>query len=208
MRLTRTSPPHLLRAAAKADPEAFAAMIGGGKPSPFASVVARASAEALTPSDNDTTPTDNATEPPQIAPATPTDKRRRHEEDDLQRATAELVRIKYARRCVAFHVPNGGRRNRTEAARLKGMGVLAGVADWIVLLPGGRFAAIELKRRADCLLPSEWEVRRSVEDLRRVVPDELRVAIRQSLYHLGKCCEAIDALDLRGLEEEALADVY
>ena len=144
----------------------------------------------------------------QIAPATPTDKRRRHEEDDLQRATAELVRIKYARRCVAFHVPNGGRRNRTEAARLKGMGVLAGVADWIVLLPGGRFAAIELKRRADCLLPSEWEVRRSVEDLRRVVPDELRVAIRQSLYHLGKCCEAIDALDLRGLEVEALADVY
>jgi len=158
MRLTRTSPPHLLRAAAKADPEAFAAMIGGGKPSPFASVVARASAEALTPSDNDTTPSDNG--------ATPTGKRRRHDEDDLQRATCRLFDTKFAHRCFAFHVPNGGRRGKIEAARLVGMGVRAGVADWIVLLPGGKFAAIELKRRTGGYLsPEQKSFRDTVEAL-------------------------------------------
>ena len=158
MRITRNSPDALKRAAAKADPEAFAAMIGGGKPSPFASVVARASAEALTPSDNDTTPSDNG--------ATPTGKRRRHEEDDLQRATAQLLTLRYSRRCFAFHVPNGGRRNRIEAARMKGMGVRAGVADWIVLLPGGKFAAIELKRRTGGYLsPEQKSFRDTVEAL-------------------------------------------
>lgn len=167
MRSVRTLPPSLREAIARQHPEAFAAAMNGGKsPSPFAAVVARAAAEALTPTDNACTPTDNATAPPQIAPATPTDKRRRHEEDDLQRATAELVRRKYARRCIAFHVPNGGRRNRTEAARLKGMGVLAGVADWIVLLPGGRFAAIELKRRdGGYLSPAQKHFRDTVEAL-------------------------------------------
>lgn len=159
MRSVRTLPPSLREAIARQHPEAFAAAMNGGKsPSPFAAVVARAAAEALTPSDNDTTPSDNG--------ATPTGKRRRHEEDDLQRATAQLLTLRYSRRCFAFHVPNGGRRNRTEAARLKGMGVLAGVADWIVLLPGGRFAAIELKRRdGGYLSPAQKHFRERVEGL-------------------------------------------
>lgn len=60
MRSVRTLPPSLREAIARQHPEAFAAAINGGKsPSPFAAVVARASIDALTPSDN-------ATAPPQI----------------------------------------------------------------------------------------------------------------------------------------------
>lgn len=67
----------------------------------------------------------------------------RHLEDDLQRAVWTWFQM-YAPDCIAFAVPNGGRRNVREAARLKAMGVLPGVADFILLWEGGS-GAIELK---------------------------------------------------------------
>jgi hypothetical protein len=45
---------------------------------------------------------------------------------------------------VFFHVPNGGKRNRIEAARFKGLGVRAGVAD-LILVHRGNVYALELK---------------------------------------------------------------
>jgi hypothetical protein len=48
-----------------------------------------------------------------------------------------------------IHVPNGGRRSRGEAGKLRAMGVRKGVSDWILPFPSpnGRFAglAVELK---------------------------------------------------------------
>lgn len=38
-------------------------------------------------------------------------------------------------KCVIFHVPNGGSRNKHEGSTLKTMGVLAGVSDLIVIIP-------------------------------------------------------------------------
>ena len=44
-----------------------------------------------------------------------------------------------------FSVPNGGSRNKLEAINLKRAGVLAGVADIVILPPEGRCVFVELK---------------------------------------------------------------
>ena len=69
---------------------------------------------------------------------------RRHLEDDLQKAVCEHLRLRAHSGVVWFAVPNGGKRNVREAARMKRMGVTAGVAD-IILLHNGKFFALELK---------------------------------------------------------------
>jgi hypothetical protein len=48
-------------------------------------------------------------------------------------------------RGLLFHVPNGGTRNSREAAKLKTMGVVRGVSDFILLFDGTAYC-IELKR--------------------------------------------------------------
>lgn len=58
---------------------------------------------------------------------------------------AEIVRSLRAFGFTAFHVPNGGKRRRVEAAILKGMGTLPGVADICVMFSEGRVAWIEVK---------------------------------------------------------------
>ena len=68
---------------------------------------------------------------------------RKREEDAAQKWVVEWVR----RTCpsvLIFHVPNGGQRSRTEAAILKGLGVLAGIPDLILLWPG-HVAGLEMK---------------------------------------------------------------
>lgn len=55
-------------------------------------------------------------------------------EDSLQTACMTYLRLQYPN-VLAFHVPNGGSRNRVEAAKLKGMGVMAGVCDIVILEP-------------------------------------------------------------------------
>lgn len=64
-------------------------------------------------------------------------------ESEIQAAIVrELRRLGY----FVFHVPNGGKRPRIEAAIMVGMGVVAGVADLCVLLPHGRTLWLEVKR--------------------------------------------------------------
>lgn len=67
-------------------------------------------------------------------------------EERLQRAVAQYLRpaVRDAE-CLWWHVPNGGHRAPSTAARLKLMGVRAGVPDLAFILPGGRCAYIELK---------------------------------------------------------------
>lgn len=57
-----------------------------------------------------------------------------------------MMDIEDGKRFMAFHVPNGGQRSREEAKILHAMGVLAGVAD-IILLLHGRTVFIELKHQ-------------------------------------------------------------
>lgn len=60
----------------------------------------------------------------------------KHLEDNLQKCVVELLKAYKATKGIEyFAVPNGGYRRKTEAARLKGLGVRAGVPDLVVLIP-------------------------------------------------------------------------
>lgn len=48
---------------------------------------------------------------------------------------------------LLFHVPNGGKRNATEAARFKAMGVKAGVPDLCLPVPRGGYAGLYIEMK-------------------------------------------------------------
>lgn len=64
-----------------------------------------------------------------------------------------------------FAVPNGGRRDAITGARLKAEGVLAGVADIIVLLPNGETVFIELKTKTGTQQSSQKAFEEKVKSL-------------------------------------------
>jgi len=80
---------------------------------------------------------------------------------------------------MVFHTPNGGARDAVTGAKLKRMGVVAGVPDLAIIRPAGRIAFIEIKgpsgsesasQRAFKLFCATWGVPyavcRSVDDAR------------------------------------------
>lgn len=52
----------------------------------------------------------------------------KHLEDNLQESIIKYIRLKYPK-IICYAIPNGGKRNVREAARLKRQGVVAGVPD-------------------------------------------------------------------------------
>lgn len=63
----------------------------------------------------------------------------KHIEDDLQAACVRWYSYQYsAKRDLLFAIPNGGKRNVREAARMKLQGVRAGVPDLMLAVPSGR----------------------------------------------------------------------
>lgn len=65
-------------------------------------------------------------------------------EDAIQRAVFQHLKARARSGVFAFHPANGGKRKPIEAAILKGLGVVAGVPD-VIILHNGRFFALELK---------------------------------------------------------------
>ncbi len=65
-------------------------------------------------------------------------------EDTIQRAVVQHLAARRAPGVFAFHCPNGGGRSPIEASILKGLGVVAGVPDIIIIKAGHAFA-LELK---------------------------------------------------------------
>ena len=57
-------------------------------------------------------------------------------EYELQVAIVGMIAAEAMPDVICFHVPNGGRRGKAEAGRLKGMGTLAGIPDLIILANG------------------------------------------------------------------------
>ena len=64
-----------------------------------------------------------------------------------------------------WHVPNGGLRTKSEAARLKWVGVLAGVLDLTLMLPEGRCAFWETKTPIGRLSDDQKDMIKSIERL-------------------------------------------
>jgi hypothetical protein len=97
---------------------------------------------------------------------------------------AALLFSEACRNTVWFHVPNGGKRDKITAARLKQMGVRSGVADIIVLhrkLP----LALELKipktgRQSDNQkgFQTFWEANGGIYRIART-PDEVKAFISE-----------------------------
>ena len=62
---------------------------------------------------------------------------------------ADMARLKYPELALMHHIPNGGSRNKVEAARLKGQGVKAGIPDIFLPVARGGYHGlyIEMKRQ-------------------------------------------------------------
>lgn len=106
-------------------------------------------------------------------------------ESELQRSIVEyLDAIGLRRDCIVFSVPNEGRRSRAATGVLKAMGMLPGVADLVIVSPGGRCHFLEVKTARGKLSPQQREFRcrcraldvphavvRSVDDVARALAD-------------------------------------
>jgi len=82
-----------------------------------------------------------------------------HPEDDLQRAVAEYLDLQG---WLWWHTPNGGRRDKREAARFRRLGVRPGVPDVLIFErwqdgeEQGFGVAIELKAGKGRLSPEQF----------------------------------------------------
>lgn len=98
-------------------------------------------------------------------------------EADIQRAAVKWFQLALHPNVIYFAVPNGEQRNIVTASRLKGQGVMRGVAD-LILLYRGRALCIEMKIEggrqsepqrvfeAKCIFQGiAYEICRSIEDV-------------------------------------------
>lgn len=68
---------------------------------------------------------------------------------------AELMAGVYPELAWMFHVPNGGKRDRVTAARLKAEGVKAGVPDIVLPVPRGKYHGLWIELKTDGGKPSK-----------------------------------------------------
>lgn len=77
-------------------------------------------------------------------------------EHKLQCACVQWFRLQYPDVMMnLFAVPNGGRRDRVTGGKLKAEGVLAGVADLILLMPCGGYHALLIEMKTSMGRQSE-----------------------------------------------------
>jgi hypothetical protein len=88
----------------------------------------------------------------------------RNDEAAIQASIVEYLRT-VAPGVLVFHVPNGGLRSKSEAARLKWIGVLAGVPDLVLVAPGGRTFFLEVKTERGVLSAAQKDVCSALTDL-------------------------------------------
>ncbi len=87
-------------------------------------------------------------------------------EDAIQRACIEYLKLEESLgKLTFFHVPNGGKRGKVEAAIFKGLGVRPGVSDLVIVLPEGRVAFAELKAPGQYASASQKDFMSRVGDL-------------------------------------------
>lgn len=114
----------------------------------------------------------------------------RHIESNIQIACVKWFRMRYPQYArLLFAVPNGGARDRITGAIMKAEGVVAGVADLILLLPSGDYhgLCIEMKTKTGRQSESQktWEgdvichdyryaVVRSFDEFQKTIMDYLK----------------------------------
>lgn len=76
-------------------------------------------------------------------------------EFDLQKFTAAILGLKAKPGVIWFHPPNGEHRSKRTGAKLQAMGVRKGVADMVVIMPGGLAHFLELKMPKGATKPEQ-----------------------------------------------------
>lgn len=96
---------------------------------------------------------------PEVKPRPKAAKPKPPSEEIEQQAFIKWAHTHPLIRDLVFHIPNGGRRNRLEGAKLKRMGVRAGVSDLFIPYPAhGRHGLwIELKSASGSLSAAQQE---------------------------------------------------
>lgn len=98
---------------------------------------------------------------------TPSRKKVKHEESDIQSEFFAQVRLVFPKlpEKLLFAVPNGGSRHKIEAANMKRQGVRRGVADVILLIPKKGFASLclEFKTKTGKQSDEQKEFQRQAE---------------------------------------------
>ena len=89
-------------------------------------------------------------------------RHRRRPEDAIQRAVFQHLRARAAPNVFAFHPATGGYRKPVEAAILKGLGVVAGVPD-VIVIHEGRCYALEIKAPGGRATPKQLAAIASME---------------------------------------------
>ena len=90
-------------------------------------------------------------------------KKPRHREAEIQEAC--VTWFKYAHPdCIIFAVPNGGSRDVKEAKNMKREGILAGVAD-LIIVAKNRVLFVEMKTRKGRQQQSQKDFQEKVEKL-------------------------------------------
>lgn len=84
-------------------------------------------------------------------------RRRKHDEDDIQESVCTFLRWSLPVDATYWHVPNGGKRHRREAARMVRLGVRAGLPD-LHIAYRGRLYCIELKTPTGQLSESQKQM--------------------------------------------------
>jgi len=88
-------------------------------------------------------------------------------EHRLQKACAAWFALRYGNRRAGIlaSIPNEGKRSPANAARLKSMGLRAGMPDLLILAPGGRAMFIELKTESGRLSPEQKKAHEAIAGL-------------------------------------------
>jgi hypothetical protein len=124
----------------------------------------------------------------------PEPPRRRHDEDDLQRAVVKYLRFALPDNAICYAVPNGGKRHSKAAARLVGLGVRAGIPDLVVECRGYTKIYIELKTPRGQLSAIQRQMHRKLIDCGcTVLVCRSLVCVQESLLELGMPLRAVVA---------------
>lgn len=84
-------------------------------------------------------------------------------EEAIQKAFFQWVKLACPKGVICFAVPNGEFRHKATAARLKTLGVMAGVADVVVVLPDISVGFIEFKANKGVPNADQREFRKRCE---------------------------------------------
>lgn len=87
-------------------------------------------------------------------------------EHKLQCQLVKWFRLQYPHlKHALFSVPNGGKRDKVTAAKMKEEGQLSGVSDLILLVNNGQYGAllIEVKTKDGCQSDNQKEWQRAIE---------------------------------------------